>query len=73
MTAAERDRRIAEHYRSETERFALKPWECRPVFAGGEAPDPGDITMRAKTWHRARKLREQLLSANPKHYADIGE
>ena len=64
---------ISRHYRDEIEAFDLQPWECAPVFADGDPPDPNDKTGYAETWAKARALREQLLAANPNHYADIGE
>jgi len=73
MTDRDEKRKAARdrHWRAETERFHLKPWETRPLDAGGDPPDPRDDTMGAKTWAKARALREMLLRENPAHYDDV--
>lgn len=57
------------HYLEETQRFGLKPWECRPVDAVG-AP-PTDQGAWATSWPKARELRRQILDADPHHYDDL--
>ena len=59
------------HIAAEREAFALPVWATCPVSAGGDPPAPGDTTMRAQTWARARAIREELLRKNPRHYDDV--
>jgi hypothetical protein len=61
---------VMAHYAAETVRFSLPPWHERPVHAGGDPPEPSDKSMGARTWHRARELRDGLLKQNQNHYAD---
>jgi hypothetical protein len=65
-----RHQAMVAHYRDEIARFALKPWETAPVFAGGDPPAADDTSMGARTWRRARELRDGLLRENPRHYDD---
>ena len=61
----------ARHAAAEREAFKLRPWETCPCNAGGDPPAPGDTTMRAQSWHRARELRDKLLEADPHRYDDL--
>jgi hypothetical protein len=61
---------IRRHYAEETVRFSLPPWHERPCHADGDPPAADDKSMGAKTWHRARELRDGLLRENPAHYDD---
>ena len=66
------DRRRAalqRHWKAEAEMFGLRPWEMPPCMAGRDTP-PQQPSWRT-SWPRAKELREQLLAANPDHYADL--
>ena len=73
MRQAEFERRHSAHYHREMELFKLPPWHTAPVNAGGNPPDPSDMSGGARTWAAARALRDQLLAANPDHYRDLEE